>query len=135
MAFDLDIAKRLGDADIALRLEAGEGVTILFGPSGAGKTSVLNMIAGLLRPDRGHIRVGDTTLFGNGVDLPPDRRKKLRTAIRDLSAMPPDQRQQVIDSDRFKNEFSPEERGLLSSASQLPLAPAENAPNEPAPED
>jgi hypothetical protein len=47
--------------------------------------------------------------------------------------MPPDQRQQVIDSDRFKNEFSPEERGLLSSASQLPLAPAENAPNEPAP--
>lgn len=75
MAFDLDIAKRLGDADIALRLEAGEGVTILFGPSGAGKTSVLNMIAGLLRPDRGHIRVGGTTLFGNGVDLPPDRRR------------------------------------------------------------
>ena len=75
MAFDLDVAKRLGDADIALRLEAGEGVTVLFGPSGVGKTSVLNMIAGLLRPDRGHIRVGGTTLFGDGVDLPPDRRR------------------------------------------------------------
>jgi hypothetical protein len=49
--------------------------------------------------------------------------------------MPPAQRQQVIESDRFKSEFSPQERGLLSSASQLPLAPAETAPNEPAPED
>ena len=53
MAFDLDVSKRLGDAEIALRLEAGEGVTVLFGPSGVGKTSVLNMVAGLLRPDRG----------------------------------------------------------------------------------
>ena len=70
-------------------------------------------------------------LFSQLRDLPPDRRKKLRTAIRDLSAMPPAQRQQVIDSDRFKNEFSPQERGLLSGASQLPLAPAETAPNEP----
>jgi hypothetical protein len=79
-------------------------------------------------------------LFSQLRDLPPDRRKKLRTAIRDLSAMPPAQRQQVIDSDPFKSEFSPQERGLLSSASQLPLAPAETAPNEtapnePAPED
>ena len=38
----------------------------------------------------------------------------MRTAIRDLSVMPPEQRQQVIESDRFKNEFSPQERGLLS---------------------
>jgi molybdate transport system ATP-binding protein len=36
MAFDLQVSKRLGDAEIALRLEAGEGVTALFGPSGAG---------------------------------------------------------------------------------------------------
>jgi molybdate transport system ATP-binding protein len=75
MAFDVDIAKRLGEAEIALRLEAGEGLTVLFGPSGAGKSSVLNMVAGLLRPDRGHIRVGGTTLFGQGIDLPPERRR------------------------------------------------------------
>lgn len=75
MAFDLDVAKRLGDAEIALRMEAGSGLTVLFGPSGAGKTSVLNMIAGLLRPDRGHIRVGGTTLFGDGVDVPPEARR------------------------------------------------------------
>jgi len=75
MAFDLHISKRLGDAEIALRLEAGEGLTVLFGPSGAGKTSVLHMVAGLLRPDRGHIRVGGVELFGDGIDVPPERRR------------------------------------------------------------
>jgi len=75
MAFDLDVSKRLGDAEIALRLEAGEGLTVLFGPSGAGKTSVLHMMAGLLRPDRGHIRVGGVELLGEGIDVPPERRR------------------------------------------------------------
>jgi molybdate transport system ATP-binding protein len=75
MAFDLDLTKRLGETDIALRLEAGEGLTVLFGPSGVGKTSVLNMVAGLLRPDRGHVRVGGVTLFGEGGDVPPERRR------------------------------------------------------------
>jgi Protein of unknown function (DUF3106) len=73
-------------------------------------------------------------LYSQLKDLPPDRRQKVRTAIRDLSVMPPGLRQQVIESERFKSEFSPQERGLLSGASQLPLAPAENGPNEPAPE-
>jgi molybdate transport system ATP-binding protein len=75
MAFDLDVSKRLGDAEVALRLEAGEGVTVLFGPSGAGKTSVLHMVAGLLRPDRGYIRVGGVALFGDGIDVPTERRR------------------------------------------------------------
>src|SRR3546814_13131824 len=33
------------------------------------------MVAGLLRPDRGHIRIGDRTLFGGGIDLPPEARR------------------------------------------------------------
>jgi hypothetical protein len=49
--------------------------------------------------------------------------------------MPPEQRQQVIDSDRFKRQFSAQERDLLSSATRLPLAPAENGQQEPAPEE
>ncbi|MEI9928542.1 MAG: ATP-binding cassette domain-containing protein [Sphingomonas sp.] len=75
MSFDLDLAKRLGEAEIACRV-AGEGLTVLFGPSGVGKTSVLNMVAGLARPDRGHIRVAGRTLFdaGRGIDLPPSAR-------------------------------------------------------------
>jgi molybdate transport system ATP-binding protein len=79
MSFDIHIRKRLGDTQIALDLSAGEGegVTILFGRSGAGKTSVLNMVAGLLTPDSGTIRVGGTTLFdrGAGIDVPPERRR------------------------------------------------------------
>ena len=74
MSFDIDVAKRLGEAEIALRFEAGPGLTALFGPSGSGKTSALNMAAGLLRPDRGRIVVAGETLFGDGIDLPPERR-------------------------------------------------------------
>lgn len=50
---------------------------VLFGPSGAGKTSVLNMIAGLLRPDRGRIAVGGDTLFdaAAGLDVPVESRR------------------------------------------------------------
>jgi molybdate transport system ATP-binding protein len=49
----------------------------LFGPSGAGKTSVVNMIAGLVTPDRGAITLDDTVLFdaAKGIDLPPHRRR------------------------------------------------------------
>lgn len=75
MAIDIDVARRLGERIIAARFTAGPGLTALFGPSGAGKTSILNMVAGLLRPDRGHIRIGERTLFGDAIDLPPEARR------------------------------------------------------------
>ncbi len=77
MRFEVDVERRVGDTDVACAFAADEGLTVLFGPSGAGKTSVLNMIAGLLRPDRGHVRVGGITLFDsvNGVDVPAHRRR------------------------------------------------------------
>jgi molybdate transport system ATP-binding protein len=75
MGFDLDVTKRLGDAEIALKLDPDESVTVLFGPSGVGKTSVLNMVAGLLPPDRGHVRVGGITLFDDTTDVPVHRRR------------------------------------------------------------
>ncbi|NIJ20729.1 molybdate transport system ATP-binding protein [Sphingomonas naasensis] len=76
MSFDVDVGLRRGDAAIACRIE-GDGLTVLFGPSGAGKTSVLNMVAGLISPDFGHVRVGGETLFdaATGLDLPPERRR------------------------------------------------------------
>jgi len=74
MSFEVDIAKRLGEVEIAVSFISEAGVTALFGPSGSGKTSILNMIAGLLTPDRGRIAVGGETLFGEGVNLPPEAR-------------------------------------------------------------
>ena len=51
--------------------------TALFGPSGSGKTSILNMIAGFLRPRHGTIRLGDRILLdtARGVSLPPEKRR------------------------------------------------------------
>ncbi|SEM51763.1 molybdate transport system ATP-binding protein [Sphingomonas gellani] len=76
MSFDVDVRCQVGEAAIALRFATGAGVTVLVGPSGVGKSSVLNMVAGLLTPDDGHVRVGERTLFhaATGVNLPPQRR-------------------------------------------------------------
>ena len=62
------------DAELAV---AETGIMALFGRSGSGKTSLLNMIAGLLRPDAGRIVVADRVLFDSaaGVDVPPERRR------------------------------------------------------------
>ena len=75
MSFEIDVRRRLGEAEVALTLAAGDGATVLFGPSGVGKTSVLNMVAGLLRPDSGRILVDGETLFGDGIDVPPEARR------------------------------------------------------------
>lgn len=74
MSFEVDVERRLGDRRIAASFASGPGLIALFGPSGAGKTSVLNMIAGLLRPDRGSIAVGGRVLLADGIDLAPNQR-------------------------------------------------------------
>jgi molybdate transport system ATP-binding protein len=73
----VEIEKQLGGLNIAARFQAAGGVTALFGPSGAGKTSLVNMIAGLLRPDRGFITLGDTILFDatKTINVAPHRRQ------------------------------------------------------------
>src|SRR5450755_318511 len=58
----VDIAKQLGEFSIEASFASEGRVTGLFGASGAGKTSLINMIAGLLRPDRGNIAVDGETL-------------------------------------------------------------------------
>lgn len=77
MSFDVDVSRRLGERTIAARFRVGGGLTAIVGPSGAGKTSLLNMIAGLLRPDAGHVTVRGETLFDSkaGIDLPPEARR------------------------------------------------------------
>jgi hypothetical protein len=64
-------------------------------------------------------------LYGRFRNLPPERRRMVRGAVNELRALPPDQRKQTVDSDRYKSQFTPQERELLSGVSELPLAPAD----------
>jgi iron(III) transport system ATP-binding protein len=73
------LTKRFGGAtaveDISFTVGDGEFFTLL-GPSGCGKSTTLSIIAGLLHPDRGLVRLGDVTFVdtGAGDALPPDQR-------------------------------------------------------------
>lgn len=72
------MVKRLGGfrVEAEFSVEAAR-VLALFGPSGAGKTTLVNMVAGLLSPDQGRISLGQATLFdaSRGIDLPPEKRR------------------------------------------------------------
>jgi len=74
---EIDIEKRLRDFDLQLRLDVNQGQTLmLVGDNGCGKTTLLNLIAGLDRPDRGRIALDGRSLFDSdlGIDLPPESR-------------------------------------------------------------
>jgi len=76
----IDLEKRWGDFHLATRLEACSEILVLFGPSGAGKTTCLNAIAGLLTPDAGEIVLDGETLFrrdrpGAHANLPARQRR------------------------------------------------------------
>jgi len=73
----LDVEKRLGDFELAAKFELAGGATALFGPSGAGKTSIAHLISGLLKPDRGRIELDGTVLFDAAarISVPPHRRR------------------------------------------------------------
>jgi molybdate transport system ATP-binding protein len=75
--FDVAVRKVLGDFVLDARFKSNAAVTALFGPSGAGKTSIVNAIAGLLTPERGRIAIGDAVLFDadNGTDIPAHKRR------------------------------------------------------------
>jgi molybdate transport system ATP-binding protein len=72
----VDVEKQMGSFNLTVRLQAASGVTALFRPSGAGKTSLVNTIAGLITPDRGTIALDGTVLFDSsaGINMPSYRR-------------------------------------------------------------
>jgi molybdate transport system ATP-binding protein len=77
MSLAVDIKHRLGGFLLDARFEAEGGLIALFGRSGSGKTSVVNIIAGLIRPDRAHVAIDGTLLVDTdaGVLLPRHRRR------------------------------------------------------------
>jgi molybdate transport system ATP-binding protein len=73
----VSVTHRLGDFTLDAAVEADRGLIALFGRSGAGKTSLVNAIAGLFRPLRGHIAIDGEVLTDTetGRFVPPHRRR------------------------------------------------------------
>ena len=67
---------RLGNFSLKAEFNLSARWTVLFGPSGVGKTSVMRMLAGLIRPDEGSIHLNGHTLLDtrNGIFIPPGSR-------------------------------------------------------------
>jgi molybdate transport system ATP-binding protein len=72
----LDISVPLRTVRVDLELAVGRETVALVGPSGAGKTTVLRAVAGLLRPERGRISLGETVWLDTerGINRPPEER-------------------------------------------------------------
>lgn len=77
MSLSVEIRHRAGAFTLDAAFQAPSGVTALFGRSGAGKTTVVNAVAGLIRPEAGRITLGTRVLWdaSAGIWVPPHRRR------------------------------------------------------------
>jgi molybdate transport system ATP-binding protein len=77
MTLQVALTHRFPGFALDVAFDAPAGVTVLFGRSGSGKTTVINAVAGLLRPDRGRVTADGAVLLdtATGVDVPPHRRR------------------------------------------------------------
>jgi ABC-type sulfate/molybdate transport systems ATPase subunit len=83
------IRRRLEHFTLEVAFETAGGVTALLGPSGAGKTLTLRAIAGLLRPDSGHIALGRTSLFDSTANVNvPSRDRRIGYVFQQYALFP-----------------------------------------------
>jgi molybdate transport system ATP-binding protein len=77
MTLAIDIKHRLENFQIDARFETGGGLIALFGRSGAGKTSIVNIVAGLIRPDQGSVTIDGVALVdtARGIFVPVHKRR------------------------------------------------------------
>jgi molybdate transport system ATP-binding protein len=88
----IDLAKRLGSFQLQINLELGTEVLVLFGPSGGGKTSTLNLVAGLSTPDEGEIVMDGNVWFRRKRSGPPAhvpaRQRRVGYVFQDYALFP-----------------------------------------------
>src|SRR5262245_24496700 len=77
MTLAVDIRHRLGNFQLEASFTTGGGLVALFGRSGSGKTSIINIIAGLIRPHQGRVAIGEEVLVDTArrVFVPRHRRR------------------------------------------------------------
>src|SRR3979411_2919416 len=107
----VDVAKQLGEFSIEASFASEGRVTGLFGASGAGKTSLINMIAGLLRPDRGIIAIDGEVLDDTTQNLHvPAHRRRIGYVFQDARLFPHLDVGQNLDSGRRMTQLPPDPR-------------------------
>jgi molybdate transport system ATP-binding protein len=115
----VDISKRLGDFTIEASFASEGRVTGLFGASGSGKTSLVNMIAGLLRPDRGIIAIDGETLDEPATQIHvPVYRRHIGYVFQDARLFPHLNVRQNLDYGRRMNRLA-EDRSELGRVTDL----------------
>lgn len=78
MSFEINLQHRVGDCTVSVDFANSAACIAITGPSGVGKTTLLNCIAGLIRPDYGRIVIGGRILF--------DSTRKISIPIEDRGA-------------------------------------------------
>ncbi len=74
---EVSVQKRFDSFDLSATFSAGDGITVIFGPSGSGKSLTLQMIAGIFTPDKGSIAIDGEPLFDSErkINRPPQHRR------------------------------------------------------------
>jgi molybdate transport system ATP-binding protein len=74
---EIDIRKRLRDYELEVKLDVARGeILMLVGDNGCGKTTLLNLVAGLQDPDAGRIALDGRAIYDSALkmNIPPERR-------------------------------------------------------------
>jgi molybdate transport system ATP-binding protein len=103
----VDVTKQLGEFTLQASFTSEGRVTGLFGASGAGKTSLISMIAGLLRPDRGSIVIDGDTLDNTAARIHiPAHRRRIGYVFQDARLFPHLDVRQNLDYGRRMNRLA-----------------------------
>ena len=107
MMLRVDVTRKLGEFSIEASFASEGRVTGLFGASGAGKSSLINMIAGLLRPDRGVIALDGETLDDTAAHIHlPAYRRRIGYVFQDARLFPHLDVRQNLDYGRRMNRLA-----------------------------
>lgn len=86
---DIRITKKLWHFDLELNAKINNQILVLWGPSGAGKTTILHCLAGLLKPDRGFVKLNDRYLFSSDEKINvPTRLRNVGYLFQDYALFP-----------------------------------------------